>query len=131
MPTGVSDWLQLVLLVVWVASLLLAVLCLLLPAVGWKWRVLAGCGALVCFAAIVGFDLWHNSVARFPSGPFPRGRLFYLIAPALAVSCMGRGIVAAVQARHKVTPSESTFPSASARKPNGDIPDIRDSADAQ
>lgn len=105
MPTQVSDWLQLALLIVWIASLLLATVCLILPAAGWKWRVLAGCGALVCFAGIVGFDLWQNSVARFPSGPFPRGRLFYLLAPALAVACIGRGIVAAVQARKKATPS--------------------------
>jgi hypothetical protein len=49
----------------------------------------------------------------------------------LAVACMGRGIVAAVQARNKATPSESTFPSASSRKRNGDIQDIRESDDAQ
>jgi hypothetical protein len=113
MPTGVSDWLELALLVVWIASLLLAVVCLVHSTVNWKWRVLAGCGTLVCFAGIVGFDLWHNSVARFPSGPFPRGQGFYLIAPALAVACMGRGVVAAVQSRNKATPSES--------KRNGDI----------
>jgi hypothetical protein len=44
MPKGVSDWLQLALLVVWIASLLLAIVCLIRSAVSWKWRVVAGCG---------------------------------------------------------------------------------------
>src|SRR5262249_49743347 len=56
-------------------------------------------------------DLWQHNVERFPRAAFPRGRSLYFVVPALAVACIGRGIVDAVRARHKATTLDSAGPS--------------------
>ncbi len=101
MPGSGSEWLELTLFFAFIGSLLLATSCLIYSAVGWRWRVLVGCCAIACFVGLVSFDLWANSVDRFPKGDFPRGRWFYLATPALEIACIARGVVGAARSRNK------------------------------
>jgi hypothetical protein len=110
MPASATDSLELTLVILFFASFLLAVVCLIRSGLDWLWRVLAGCGVIVCFAGLVALDLWRNSVARFPNGAFPRGQSLYLMVPAVAVACIARGVVDAARARNKATTLDSTGP---------------------
>jgi hypothetical protein len=112
MPASATESLELTLVIVTIASFLLSLVCLIRSSSDWLWRVLAGCGAVVCFAGLVSFDLWQNSVEHFPRGAFPRGRGLYLMVPAVAVACIARGVIDAARARNKATTLDSTGPSA-------------------